>query len=310
MTRRIGCDAMREALKSAIGAAWATSLFAVDQLMRRSEPGSRDETDHGASGRLDLRCMVAIGGGLAAGSGEFALSEDSQRCSFVAQASAQMETPFLIPLLQAPGIYGAPGFPEQPVILPQLLQTTVVGEFPSRRRYNNVAVPGFELADCVHRRPVPPLVQRGDVRQTLANLILGLPTLTTEPRAARQTQLEYAVKMCPSLVVVEIGYSEALRLALRRDGDPVAVEPWGSIYARIVAALRDIGAEVMVATVPDPTDTGGCLELDDAARVLNVAVSDLQRTHRLGDGDRLTIAGLTRAAFHALGGAARLEALD
>src|SRR5438093_2564612 len=158
---------MRETLKSAMSLSWATSLFTATQVARmlasawpeanlafenvaratasqlgaagggaRQSPIARDgdERQHGNGRtshhrRLDTRCVVVIGEGLAAGTGDFALSEESQQHSFVCQAARQMGVPFLVPWLQPPGIYGAPGFPPQPVVLPHLLQTTVVGEF-------------------------------------------------------------------------------------------------------------------------------------------------------------------------------------
>lgn len=330
---------MRDALKSAVSLSWATSLFTVTQMRRMLNTDSRvdaersfDTVSRAASsqlgahdagrrhdvsgahdpqrehpprqtGRLDVGRLVVLGEGLAAGVGDFGLSEESQPYSFVAQAARQMGAPFFIPSLQSPGIYGAPGLPPQPVILPHLLQTTIVSEFPLRRRYNNLAIPGYHLSDCLRRRPAPPLVHRDDARQTTANFVLGLPALTTEPLAARPTQLEYALEMKPTLAIVELGFAEVLQLAITGNGRNVpAVDEWITQYEHVVRALRECGSEVVVATVPDPVHTAACLPLDAAARALRVSMADLQRRYGLTAGDCLTIAGLTRAAVHVLGG--------
>jgi hypothetical protein len=300
---------MRDFLKSAASFVWATALFSASQLPRAVTrgpkeghmPGPSGETQS-ASGRLDTRTLAAIGGGLTAGIGNFAWSEESQGTSYVAQAAVQMETTCLAPLIQAPGLYGAPGLPIQPVVVPGVLQTTVVDEFPPRRRYNNLALPGYELHDCRHRRPAPPLIHRDDVRQTAANLVLGLPALTTDHDAARPTQLECALELRPTLAIVELGYEEILRLLLgERRGLDDSV--WITEYEAVVKALRQCGAEVVVASIPSPLDTAACLSLDAAARALRVSIASLQRRYGLDAADRMTVAGLTTAAFHLLGGA-------
>jgi hypothetical protein len=146
-------------------------------------------------------------------------------------------------------------------------------------------------------------VHRDDARQTLANLVLGLGTLTTNPNGPRPTQLEYAVEMRPTLTIVELGYAEVLRAALSGDTSGLNVGEWAASFTQLIRALRECGSEVVAATVSDPADTAACLSLDAAARALRVAVAELQRRYRLDRMDCLTIAGLTRAAFHILGGA-------
>src|SRR5688572_15150356 len=109
---------MRETLKSAMSLSWATSLFTATQVARmlasawpeanlafdnvarataselggdggRARQSSTARDDHRQDGigrpsqdrRLDTRCVVVIGEGLAAGTGDFALSEESQQYS-------------------------------------------------------------------------------------------------------------------------------------------------------------------------------------------------------------------------------------
>jgi hypothetical protein len=327
---------MRDAFKAAISLSWATSLFTASQIGRLLRRDGREDAERafntvsgaaafelGASrrtnpssaqrtaadeiperrGRLHTDRIVVLGEGLAAGVGDFALSEESQRFSFPAQAARQMRATFVIPGFQSPGIYGAPGLPPQPVILPHLMQTTVVEEFPPRRPYNNLAIPDYELCDSLMRRPTPPLVHRDDPRQTCANFVLGLPALTIDPGRERPTQLEYAVHLKPTLAIVELGYAEVLRLALSGAAARVTdLDEWVAAYQRLVGALRGAGSDVLVATVPDPFDTSGCLTVDAAARALRVSSADLRQRYQLAAEDCLTIDGLTHAAFQLLGG--------
>jgi hypothetical protein len=330
---------MRNAFKSALSFAWATLLFGVAQAARlftsagrgrqsvpRSftaiEPAASrhatrpEESDErtsevpmnqrslvGRTGRLDPDRIVVLGEGLAAGAGSFGLAEDSQHASFVAQAVRQMGGTLIVPYLQSPGIAGAPGYPLQPVILPALMQTTVVDEFPLRRRHQNIAVPGYEVADCLRRRPVSPLVHRDDARQTIANLVLGLPALTHEPGAERPTQLEYAVAGRPSLAIVVFGYAEALRAALSGSMSHVP-EPgqWSRDYGQIVEALHGACAALVLATVPDPCETAVCLPLAAAARDLCVDPNELASAYALDADDCLTVRGVISVGGHLLKG--------
>ncbi len=270
--------------------------------------------DQAASARtngLDAGCFVVIGEGLAAGAGSFALTEDSQITSFPVQAARQMRTSLVVPYLQAPGIPGAPGFPTQPVIVPNVMQTRVVDAFPLRRRHQHLAIPGYEVSDCVRRRPVPPLIHRHDARQTIANLVLGLPALTTDPSARRATQLEYAVDCGPTLALVVLGYAEALRALF--SGDVSCVPPpaaWARDYEHVARSLAETGAALVLATIPDPADTPACSSLDAAAQLLRVDPADIARRYALDDGDCLTVYGLVKIGGDVLAGGTSLDNRD
>ena len=270
--------------------------------------------DQAASARtkgLDAACFVVIGEGLAAGAGSFALTEDSQITSFPVQAARQMRTSLAVPYLQAPGIPGAPGFPTQPVIVPNLMQTRVVDAFPLRSRHQHLAIPGYEVSDCVRRRPVPPLIHRHDARQTIANLVLGLPALTTDPGAQRATQLEYAVDCGPTLALVVLGYAEALRALF--SGDVSCVPPpgrWAREYEHVARTLAETGAALVLATIPDPADTPACSSLEDAAQLLRVDAAEITRRYPLDAGDYLTVYGLVKIGGDVLAGGTSLDSRD
>src|SRR5262245_43873340 len=56
------------------------------------------------SGRLRRDTFIVLGEGLAAGMGNFTLSEETQKQSFPAHMAQQMQAKFSQPLLQAPGV--------------------------------------------------------------------------------------------------------------------------------------------------------------------------------------------------------------
>ena len=107
------------------------------------------------SGRLNTTIFIVLGEGLAAGMGNFTLSEATQNASFPAQMARQMQTPFSQPLIQAPGLDCAVGFAELPVRLPAYMQTTVLEQLQPKP-FANLSVPEFKLADALTLRPSQP----------------------------------------------------------------------------------------------------------------------------------------------------------
>jgi hypothetical protein len=251
------------------------------------------------SGRLNTTTFIALGEGLAAGMGNFTLFADSQRASFPAQMARQMQSQFVQPLIQAPGIGNPVGFEYLPVVVPAFLQTTVLDELPPPP-LGNLAVPGFALSDALNRRPTQPLVHRHDAKQTAANLILGLrPMARGEPLL---TQLELALQRDPTLTVLEFGYCEALEAAVR--GEPGLLPDVSSFradYERILTALKEVGSELLVLTIPDPFDTAHFATIEAAAAILKVEPAFLLEAYELKPDALLTVNGIMQIGYQIFG---------
>jgi hypothetical protein len=253
------------------------------------------------SGSLDTSTFVALGEGLTAGAADFFLSSDLQHDCFPAQMARQMRTGFAQALLQPPGIGNLPGFQPLPVVIPGLMQTTVVETFPPPADLGNLAVPNFRLADAVHLRPQPPLVHRHDARQTAANLILGLPRLLERGSGKFPTQLERALERRPTFALVALGYTEAIEAALA--GDPGRLPSAGSLrkdYGRLLKSLREAGAEILVLNVPDPFDTACLSSIEAAAGVVKAAPQVLLDRYGLNGADWITVRGLVEIGYQLL----------
>jgi hypothetical protein len=258
------------------------------------DPLSTLDVPLGARGRLDPSTFVMLGDDLAAGMGELSLSEDSQRRSFPAVLARHMGVPFKQPLFEPPGVSGPIGLPPISVRPPRLFQTTVLREFPPVGVPDNLSVPGFSVADAVQLRPAPPLVQ-DDIRQTSANLILGLPALMTDRKPP--TQLEAALQQRPSFVIVALGLSDVLRHVFGPgiDGTSSANEISRN-FEQIFAKLVGQAIEVVAATIPDPLDTAWFSTIEGARRLLRVNSAFLSRTYDLTPDDRITPLGLFEIA--------------
>lgn len=244
----------------------------------------------GQQRRLDVTTFVVLGEGLAAGMAEFALKETYQTRSFPAQMARQMQTAFPQPLIQAPGLGNVAGFAPLPVRVPATLQTTV-RESPPNLFVFNLSVPGFKLSDSLGRRPAHPLIQ-DDALQTLTNFILGFPALLLE-NVPLWTQVEYAQRMFPTLALIQLGYFDVLDPVVRGDlGQLPEVSSFQADFSRLVSPLRGTFAEVVVMTIPDPTDTGYFTPVAEATRLVGAPPEVIQQLWGVGADDLIAIGGL------------------
>jgi len=327
---------MRELLQSILRFSWATTLFGARQFARMAKgngsAGAAFERASGAaaaelegsmralyhagarfpnsvapdsseaaaappeSGRLNATTFVVMGEGLAAGMGDFTLSSDMQAFSFAAQIAGRMGVEFPQRLIEPPGIGSAPGFAQLPVIVPSPLQSTVIDRIPPRRPLN-LSVPGYTVADAVHRRVSQPLVNKADTKQTMANFILGLPDLAYG-KTVGGAQLEYALALSPTFALVELGFAEMLEAALAQSTDVLPdTSEFVRDYSTIVRALTGAGAEVLLLTIPDPFDTAHFPPCESAAETAKVPLDSLRELWQVEPDHRLSLSGLNEIGF-------------
>ena len=238
---------------------------------------------------LDTTTFVVIGEGLAAGMADFALRDVYQKKSFPALIAQQVGTAFPQPLIQPPGIGSVPGFPEPPVAVPGPYQTSVRTPFPPTIFVFDLAVPGHRLTDALSLRPTPPLVQQNNAKQTITNVILGYPALILGTDNPLWSQVEYAVAMFPTLVLVELGYTEALEAAVK--GDPSLIPDSATFranYAKVLSSLQPTFATVIATTIPDPFDTAYYSTPAVASELSYIPADTIIAKYGLKDGDLLS----------------------
>ncbi|MEM7352411.1 MAG: hypothetical protein AAF657_16535 [Acidobacteriota bacterium] len=251
---------------------------------------------------LDTKTFVVLGEGLAAGVGHFSLTEDVQRWSFPALAAEKLGTKFSQPVLEAPGV-GNVGFQQQPAVVPNLLQTTVLEDFPrDEADLGNLSVPGASVADAIERRPTAPMVWTDDPQQTLINLILGVPSLT---RAGGKppTQLEYAKSRNPTLALIALGYQEMLEPLVPghiHGGRRSDLANFDRNYKKILDGLAKGDTTVVCATVPNPLDTAYFSDLETAAHILRTEVPFLKAQYGLETGDLINLEALVEIGYEFL----------
>ncbi len=247
------------------------------------------------SGKLDVTTFVLLGDGLAAGMGDFGLSEEYQREGLGARLAWQMRSEFRQPLIEAPGIGDVPGFAKLPVAFPALMQTTGLVDFPPTRPYSNLSIPGFCLADAATLRPKAPLVHSDDAKQTLANLVLGLPGLIDGSETVFPTQVEAAIGQKPTFVLVALGYQDVLEAAVNVDPKLLPeIDTFRVNYSQILESIVKTGSDAVVVTIPDPLDTACLSSVESAARVTKVEPAVLGKMFGLKSDDRVTVRALVQ----------------
>jgi hypothetical protein len=250
-----------------------------------------------AQNKLVTTQFVVVGEGLAAGMADFSLSDVYQNLSFPAQMARQMNAPFLQPLLQAPGIGGgAPGFPSRPAGFPTVLQSSVRDDFPPNLFLSNLAVPGAKLTDVLKTAPTAPLIQPGNLKQTLTNFILGYPALIAGKALPLAPQVNYAAQLMPTLLIVEVGYYDVLDAAV--NNDPSLLTDAGTFaanYQSMLSTLNAPGRTIVVMTIPDPFDTAFFTSLNSATRLLGAPPAVLGSLFHFNTGDTITPNGMMTA---------------
>ncbi len=251
---------------------------------------------------LDAETFVVLGEGLAAGAGHFSLTEDVQDYSFPALVARKLGTSLRQPVLEAPGV-GNVGFQQLPAIVPDLLQTSVLKDFPrAEADLGNLSVPGASVADALERRPRAPMVWTDDPQQTLTNLILGVPSLTVAG-AKTPTMVEYAKARKPTLALVALGYQEVLEPLVPghvHGGRRADLGNFEKHYKKLLGQLAGGETTVIVATVPDPLDTAYFSNLDAAAHLLRTEASFLQAQYGFAGDDLLSLDALVEIGYQFL----------
>jgi len=149
-------------------------------------------------------------------------------------------------------------------MVPALMQTTALSDFPPAGAPATWRSPAIGSPTLSRSGPPRPSCTRENARQTLANLVLGLPGLLNGVSEGLPTQLEQAVAHQPTFALVALGFTEVLEAA-------VAGRPTRSDRGSVSRRLREAGLEagrhrlaVLLLTIPDPIDTAYFSSLDSA----------------------------------------------
>lgn len=206
-----------------------------------------------ASATIDLSKLVVVGDSLSAGFQNYSLLDTQQVNSYAALLARQAGVSLVLPTIPYPGV---PNVLQLVSLGPPVVVAPVSGMLPPIPRDNplqqatNLAVPGMVVADVLDKRPGPNVQTAIDA---MTNIILGFPTPLIVPGPSR-SQLEEAVALTPSAVLIWIGANDVLWSVLT--GDPSQLTPlpsFTSSYFTMMATLSRTNARLIVANIPDVT---------------------------------------------------------
>ncbi|MEK7484023.1 MAG: SGNH/GDSL hydrolase family protein [Planctomycetota bacterium] len=201
---------------------------------------------------LVLRKFVVIGDSLSSGYQSGGLSEEFQINSYPNQMARQMgkESEFEQPIVNFPGIGGTLGRTplrfENGIIFDEPLLVdpfSLLDNITLTRPYDNLGIPGAALFDTQNTL--------FDSSNPFFEVVLRNPLL------GNSTQLEQALDLNPSLLVVWIGNNDILASATN-GGDVSLITPTAQFqneYSDLLTEIRDrTGAFVVLGNIPNVTD--------------------------------------------------------
>jgi lysophospholipase L1-like esterase len=237
--------------------------------------------------KADLSRLVVVGDSLSAGVQNIALAKSQQVHGFASLIASQAKVKnWTLPLIYEPGIpnklivYPGPSMQIGPSpLLPPLLPRINILE-----QATNLSVPGYRIDDATTRRPVnatwPNLT--GDPVSGWAFQVLCYPLgvcreFRPNPTTnSNPTQLERALALAPTTVIVWLGSNDALVPALT--GALPALTPPAAFqqsFDRLMTGLDQTGANVVLANIPDVTAIPYFVSMNQVAKENGIDVAEL-----------------------------------
>jgi phospholipase/lecithinase/hemolysin len=202
------------------------------------------------SGNADFTRFVTIGNSITAGYQSSALFQSAQVWAYGNQIAKLVNTPFAMPLISDPGLGGRlviHTLSNSPVIIAQPSSGVPLNlNYPAP--YNNLGIPGAFVYDVLNAKDSLTCFSNvfGGKPNPLFNLILrGIGT------QFQQTKLQH-----PTFVTCWIGNNDVLGYATSGGVSPSTPTPsatFGALYTQLGDSLASLGANVVVANIPDVT---------------------------------------------------------
>lgn len=241
---------------------------------------------------VDFSKLVVVGDSLAAGVENGSLVDFQQVHGFAKVIARHVHTRLTLPLVPYPG---APNTLElvsaefPPVIKP------VPGKliFPRLNPFDqvtDVAVPLQTVADALNRKPDNNL-NSTDETQLATDIVLGYPCPLLFPCPAR-SQVEQAVALDPTAIIVDIGNNDLLGAVRSGKIDASFIATFSASYETLLSTLAATHATLIVANLPDVTETPFFIPVAVLAQEANVPLEVLDASLGTGPTDFVTLDAL------------------
>ncbi len=202
--------------------------------------------------------VVALGNSLTAGFQSSGLCECMQPQSIpnlIARQMGKAAEEFQQPIIHEPGIGSTPGkghlhLVNGRIVAPDLTEPpqAMLLNAALPRPYDNLGVPGAMLRDVLHATDAATSASKTN---SFFNIVLRNPNL------GNTTQLQQAITLNPSLVLLWIGNNDVLGAAVN-GGNPALITPQADFQTQFTTLLTELhaktNAKIIMANIPYVTD--------------------------------------------------------
>ena len=252
--------------------------------------------------RPDFSNLVVVSDSLAAGVENGSLQDSQQVHGFAKVIAEQVGATLALPLVPPPGapntleLLNPGGFPPliQPVPEPPLTLADV-RENPFQQA-TDLGVPLQTVVDALTR--VPSLVPTIDETQLATDIVLGFPCPIVSSPCQPLTQVQQAVALHPTAVIVDIGNNDILGAVTSGQLSGMAASPatffaaFNRSYGSLISTLSATGATLVVANLPDVMEAPYFIPVWKLAEDANIPLLELSRLLGLGALDYVTLDAL------------------
>ncbi len=238
----------------------------------------------------DFSNLVVVGDSLAAGVENGSLEDTQQVHGFASVIAQQIGTQLTLPLVPFPGapntlmLVNPGGFP--PIIQP--VPATPLTLFNVREnpfeQATDLAVPLQTVSDALNR--VPSAAPTTDETQLATDIVLGFPCPLLGYPCQPLSQVQQAVALHPTTLIVDIGNNDILGAVTSGQLSKMISSPaaffasFNKSYASLITTLASTKATLVVANLPDVMEAPYFIPVWKLAQEANIPL--LAVTHALG----------------------------
>lgn len=252
--------------------------------------------------KADFSNLVVVGDSLAAGVENGSLQDSQQTHGFAAVIAQQAGAELVLPLVPPPGapntleLLNPGGFPPQIVPNPAPpLSLANVRENPGEQA-TDLAVPLQTVAQALTE--VPSAVPTIDETQLATDVVLGFPCPLLGFACQPLTQVQQAVALHPTTLIIDIGNNDILgavtsgQLVAMMSSPTAFFASFNQSYGALIHTLAATHATLVVANLPDVTEAPYFIPVWKLAQDANLPIFEATRRLGLGAFDDVTLDAL------------------
>jgi GDSL-like Lipase/Acylhydrolase len=249
--------------------------------------------------------LVVVGDSLAAGVENGSLEDVQQTHGFANVIAQQVGTNLVLPMVPPPGapntleLLNPGGFPpviaQDPSTPLALFPVPNVRENPNQQA-TDLAVPLQTVAQALTL--APSLTPTLDETQLATDIVLGFPCPFTGSSCTPLTQVQQAVALHPTTIIIDIGNNDILGAVTSGQLSTMVSSPaaffvsFNKSYGSLMTALAATKATLVVANIPDVTEAPYFIPVWKLAQEANIPLLEVTRALGLGPFEYVTLDAL------------------